>query len=193
MWTKIIAGIVTFCALAGVARADIDDDKPWDWSRYESYILRNKDENGICDAVAKDTDSPDLKCAFDKKAWDDHLAKEIKIERIRKRNHQDPGNCDGGGFQSFRGTGSNGQFPDNSTDQVKLVQAEFRKNVALLVCTFDDNEKDPSLTYDAGKRTLTIHLTRQASYNSMWIKSAMREGALLKAFPMYDKFFRKYE
>lgn len=194
MRTKTTWGFLCFAAMfGGVAHADIDDEKPWDWASYESSILRNKDENGTCDAIALSMKYDALQCAFDKKAWDDHLKKEIKIEKLRKRNHQQPSSCGGGVFQAFRDPSENGSWPSTQIPDGLATIEEFKKTVAVITCSFDDSDKEPYITYDPAKKNLTVHLTRKETWNSLWIVPALREGELKKRFPVLDKFFRKRE
>jgi hypothetical protein len=191
MKKPMVCGLLCLAALSGVSSAGINDEKPWDWDGLSQSTLRNSQGNGICDAVADFIKAPNLQCAFDKKAWDDHLKKEIKVERIRDRNHQDPANCSGGAFMAFRSQSENGSFPTG--DNAEPAKDEFRKQVALIVCTFDDTDAEPSVTYDAAKRALVLHITRKDLWNAGWVQPEMRKGDLKKRFPLYDKYFRKYE
>lgn len=185
------AGFLAISMICSVAHADVSDEKPWNWADLSSAYLRNKDDNGYCDAIAADMKQPDLQCAFDKKAWDDHLKKELKVEKISQRNQQNPNSCGNGGFQAFRSGSSNGNFPDGA--DAEAVKIEFRKQVSVIACTFDDVDKDPFVTYDAAKRTLALHFTRKPTWNSSWVLGQLWEGELKKRFAALDKYFRKYE
>jgi hypothetical protein len=189
MRTSHLASLAVLVA-TGTARADIDDEKPWDWKSLESSMLRNEQGNGNCDAIAHESEHPKIVCTVDHKSWDDHLKKELKIERIRDRNHQQPSSCDGGGFLFFRPTTSNGGFPTQSG--AAPVLAEFRAKVATLTCRFDDVDKDPWVTYDAKTRTIVIHITRNQMWNPYWIQDELRTDAMQKAFPALNKYWRAH-
>jgi hypothetical protein len=188
---SIVYAWLCLTALYGVAGANIDDGKPWEWDSLSHSDLRNEQRNGRCDGLADFLKAPDFQCEFDKKPWDDHLKKESKIERSRDRNQQQPGNCFGGAFMAFLPRNQNGTFPDYGND-AEPVKQEFLKNVSALVCTFDDTEKDPSVTYIAAKHTLVLHLTRKELWNAGWVMHEMRKGDLKTLFPLLDKYFRNH-
>jgi len=89
MRTSQLASLALLVA-TGTARADVSDGAPWDWKFLDSSILRNEQGNGTCDAVAQESEHPKIVCAIDHKSWDDHLKKELRIEKIRNRNQQQP-------------------------------------------------------------------------------------------------------
>jgi hypothetical protein len=188
---KSHAASLVLLAVAGVARADISDGAPWDWKYFDGYILRNQQGNGSCDAVAKESEHPKIVCTIDHRSWDDHLKKEIKVEKIRDRNQRQPASCNDLGFLFFRPTTSNGGFP--SQKGAEPVLAEFRAKVATLACRFDDVNKDPWVTYDAGTRTIVLHITRADVSNPYWIQAELRTPEMKKTFPALNKYWSARE
>ena len=180
------AATLAAITLAGVAHADIRNGTPWAWDDYQQHIENvGKSTETICDRVAANLETKDLKCVIDRSSWDKFLADEIKKPSIKRIDGLSPWNC-GNSFAFFRNYSENEHMPGNDGDG-KPVIAELQKKISVFKCEFEDSPKPRHLTYDPKSKTLVFHITRADTSNDDWVGRELQR--MKSVFPAVNKFW----